>query len=97
MASKPLVIMYGWSWCVHCFQTSKLLKDWKVQYGFRHMYPGTENPREGKRRNAEVQKLIGRIEGPVVIFPDGAHLINPAEDELREELRKRGLLSSPSA
>jgi len=94
VAKEQRVIVYGWSWCVHCFKTSKLLKDWGVKYGFRHMYPGTEDDRTGKRRNTEVMKLTDKIEGPVVVFPDGTHLVNPSEDELKDELTKKSLFPS---
>jgi len=73
------VTMYGADWCRDCRRTEALLNDLGVDW--------VKVDVEANAEAAEQAKAIsGRMNIPVVHFPDGSHLVEPSDDAVRDKL-----------
>ena len=85
MTSSPTVTMYGADWCSDCRRSKALLDRLAVEYTYvdvEHDAEATETARS----------ISGRTNIPVVVLPDGSHLVEPGDAELEERLRATGAL-----
>lgn len=73
------VTMFGAEWCRDC-RRSKALFD---RLGTEYDYVDLESVADGAER---AKAISGRTNIPVVVFPDGAHLVEPTDAELEAAL-----------
>ena len=67
--------MYGAEWCGDCRRSKKLLDEAGINYEYVDLEtaPGA----------ADLARTIsGRTNIPVIVFPDGSHLVEPSDAEL---------------
>jgi glutaredoxin-like protein len=77
------ITMYGAEWCGDCRRSKKLLDELGVDYDYVDL--------EADVAAADVARGIsGRTNIPVIAFPDGTHVVEPSNDELREKLAALG-------
>ena len=71
--------MFGAEWCRDCRRSKALLDGLAVDYD----YIDIENVEDGAER---AHAISGRTNIPVIVFPDGSHLVEPSDDEVRSKL-----------
>lgn len=77
------ITMYGAEWCIDCRRSKKLLDGLSVDYDYVDL--------EAVPEAAEIAKGIsGRTNIPVVAFPDGTHVVEPSDAELKAKLEAVG-------
>lgn len=73
------ITMYGADWCRDCRRTEALLNTLGADW--------TKVDVESSAEAADAARAIsGRTNIPVVVFPDGSHLVEPSDDEVRAKL-----------
>jgi glutaredoxin-like protein len=73
------ITMYGAEWCSDCRRSKKVLDASGVEYAYVDL--------EADPAAADVAKGIsGRANIPVIVFPDGSHVVEPSDELLREKL-----------
>ncbi|MEP6842533.1 MAG: glutaredoxin domain-containing protein [Pseudolysinimonas sp.] len=80
------ITMFGAEWCRDCRRSKALLDTLAVDYD----YVDIENVDDGAER---AQAISGRTNIPVIVFPDGSHLVEPSDDDLRAQLVEVGAVS----
>jgi len=75
--TRPL--MFGADWCSDCRRSKKLLDGLGVDYD----YVDVEAVVDGADR---AKAISGRTQIPVIVFPDGTHLVEPTDAELSAKL-----------
>ena len=73
------VVMYGADWCIDCRRAKAVLDTDRVDYD----YVDVEAIEDGAQRALAIS---GRTNIPVIVFPDGSHLVEPNDRELRAKL-----------
>ena len=73
------ITMYGADWCRDCRRTEALLDDLGVEWTKIDVEQSAEAA-------AHAQAISGRMNIPVVVFPDGTHLVEPSDAAVREKL-----------
>lgn len=73
------ILMFGADWCSDC-RRSKALLD---REGADYDYIDIEAVQDGADRALAIS---GRMNIPVVVFPDGSHLVEPSDAELAAKL-----------
>lgn len=71
--------MFGADWCRDCVRSKALLEKLGVDYD----YIDIEQVQDGADR---AQAISGRTNIPVVVFPDGTHLVEPSDAELEAKV-----------
>ena len=71
--------MFGADWCSDCRRSKKLLDGLGVDYD----YVDVEVVVDGADR---AKAISGRTQIPVIVFPDGTHLVEPTDAELSAKL-----------
>ncbi len=71
--------MYGADWCRDCVRSKSVLG----AEGMEYEYVDIEAVRDGADR---AQAISGRTNIPVIVFPDGSHLVEPSDVDLRAKL-----------
>ncbi|WP_460748242.1 glutaredoxin family protein [Myceligenerans cantabricum] len=76
--------MYGAKWCRDCRRSKAVLDIRRVDFDYVDLEcdPG---------RACEAEDICGRKTIPVIVFPDGSHLVEPTNAELAAHLDSRGL------
>lgn len=82
------VTVLGAEWCGDCRRSKRLLDRLGVPYEWVDLVAEPERMDEVRRRND------GRQSIPVIIFPDGSHLIEPSDPALTGRLSELDLLPS---
>lgn len=78
--------MYGAQWCGDCLRSQRLLKELNVDYTYI-------NIEEIDGAADKVVEINGGAQSiPVIVFPDGSHLTEPSDPELRAKLAEIGKL-----
>ncbi len=73
------ITMYGAEWCVDCRRAKRVLDASGVAYDYIDL--------EADPAAADVAHGIsGRTNIPVIVFPDGSHVVEPADELLREKI-----------
>lgn len=73
------VTMYGADWCRDCRRTEALLDSLEIEW--------TKIDVEESAEAAEAARAIsGRTNIPVVVFPDGTHLVEPSDEAVLAKL-----------
>lgn len=78
-AAPDRILMFGADWCSDC-RRSKALLD---REGAAYDYVDVEAEIDGADR---ARAISGRINIPVIVFPDGTHLVEPSDAELAARL-----------
>lgn len=73
------ILMFGAEWCRDCRRSKALLDREGVHYD----YVDLEAVADGADRAYAVS---GRTQIPVIVFPDGSHLVEPTDQELAAKL-----------
>ena len=71
--------MYGAAWCGDC-RRSKAVLD---ASGLDYEYIDVEASKEAAD---EAVAISGRINIPVIVLPDGSHLVEPSDELLKERI-----------
>jgi mycoredoxin len=79
MSDSAGITMYGADWCRDC-RRSKALLDGQ---GIAYRYVDVEVSKEAAD---EAMAVSGRPNIPVIVFPDGSHLVEPSDETLRAKL-----------
>lgn len=70
------ITMYGAEWCGDCRRAKSYLEEAGIAYDYVDL---VENP---DQMDEVLRRTGGRQLIPVVVFPDGSHLIEPSTAEL---------------
>lgn len=76
--------VYGAAWCRDCRRSKAVLDVRRVDYDYIDL---VTHP----ARADEAEALTGRKSIPVLVFPDGEHLVEPTNAELAAKLDSTGL------
>jgi mycoredoxin len=86
MTSSPetfdRVTMFGADWCRDCLRSKALFE----RLGTEFDYVDLESVADGADR---AKAISGRTNIPVIVFPDGGHLVEPTDAELEGALAAR--------
>ena len=75
------IIMYGANWCGDCRRAQAVLDSEGTEYTYVDLIAEPDA--------VEIAKEIsGRTNIPVIVFPDGSHMVEPANNELLEKLQQ---------
>ena len=81
-----MIELYGADWCGDCRRSKRLLDSLGVDYVYLQV-----DTDDGLKDKAVA--IAGRQSIPVIVFPDGTHLVEPSDPELRGVLVAAGLVS----
>ena len=84
-ANPENIRMYGADWCRDCIRTKKQLDELGIGYEYINL---VETPDAAE----EAREISGRTNIPVVVYPDGAHQVEPTNPEVETKLRELNLL-----
>jgi glutaredoxin len=79
------VTYYGADWCTDCRRSKALLNKEGVAFEEKNVELSAELA-------SEAEAIAGRKNIPVIVFADGAHLVEPSDDDLKAALSSRGLI-----
>jgi len=82
----PDLVVYGADWCPDCRRSKRLLDRLAVPYAYRDVDAEPDAMTTMKALNG------GRQSIPVVVLPDGRHLTEPSDPDLRAAVEDAGLL-----
>lgn len=77
--------MYGADWCPDCRRSKRLLERLGVPYVLRDV---EHDPAAAE----QAQAVSGRQSIPVIVLPDGSHLVEPSDRDLQRNLEAAGLI-----
>ncbi|MBV0893800.1 glutaredoxin domain-containing protein [Microbacterium sp. NC79] len=79
------ITMFGAEWCSDCRRTKKQLDGLGIEYTYVDL--------EAEPAAAEVAREIsGRMNIPVVVYPDATHHVEPSNDDVEQKLRSLNLI-----
>lgn len=78
--------MYGADWCGDCRRTKAQLDGLGVGYEYLDV-------EHDDARRDEAIAIAGRQSIPVVVLPDGSHMVEPSNPDLEARLRKLGVIA----
>lgn len=81
----PDLTLYSADWCPDCRRSKRLLDRLSVPYTIRDV---EHDPSAAD----EAVRISGRQSIPVIVFPDGHHLVEPSDPQLRADLEAAGLI-----
>ena len=88
MSSHPGITMYGADWCGDCRRSKRLLSDLDVE--ITHI-----DVEADESAAAKVIEINGGAKSiPVIVFPDGTHLTEPSDIDLKAKLVALGVVSA---
>jgi len=77
--------MYGADWCRDCRRTKQQLDGLAVAYDYIDL-------EQDEAATREAQRISGRMQIPVVVYPDGSHHVEPTNAEVEAKLKELALL-----
>ena len=80
------ITMYGADWCGDCRRSKRFLDENKVGYN----YIDVEADASASDKVIEINGGMRSI--PVIVFPDGSHLTEPSDNDLRAKLVSLNIL-----
>ena len=86
MSNENQIKMYGAAWCGDCRRSKKFLDSNNVKYE----YVDVEADQTASDKVIEINNGMRSI--PVIMFPDGTHLTEPSDAELKEKLESLKIL-----
>jgi len=85
--SDQKVLLYGADWCGDCIRTKRQLTELSIDFD----YLDVEHDDTLREKAIEIS---GAQSIPVVVFPDGAHLVEPSNPVMVEKLKQLGLIAT---
>lgn len=79
MTTDTGITMYGAAWCGDCRRSKAVLDASGVQYEYVDLEATPE-------KADEAHAISGRTNIPVIVFPDGSHVVEPSDADLRARL-----------
>jgi len=83
--SSAKILMYGADWCGDCIRTKRQLAELQIDFD----YIDIEADDASREKAIEIS---GAMSIPVVVFPDGTHLVEPSNPAMFEKLKQLGLI-----
>ena len=80
------VLMYGADWCGDCIRSKRQLSELGIDFDYLDV-EHDETLRDKAIEIAGVKSI------PVVVFPDGTHLVEPSNPAMLEKLSELGLIA----
>ena len=80
------ITMYGAEWCGDCRRSKRFLDENKVGYN----YIDVEADASASDKVIEINGGMRSI--PVIVFPDGSHLTEPSDNDLKAKLVSLNIL-----
>jgi glutaredoxin-like protein len=87
MSSHPEITMYGADWCGDCRRSKRLLEELDVQITHIDVAADTTAAAKVVEINGGAQSI------PVIVFPDGTHMTEPSDNDLKAKLISLGVIS----
>lgn len=78
--------VYGADWCRDCVRTKRQLNELGIRFEYIDLV-ATPDAAEDARA------ISGRTNIPVVVYPDGAHQVEPTNAAVEQKLRELDLLA----
>ncbi|MBD4566801.1 NrdH-redoxin, partial [Xanthomonas citri pv. citri] len=72
--NAPALTVYGADWCRDCLRTKRQLDELGVAYDYVDL---VADPAQADA----AERISGRTNIPVVVFPDGEHQVEPTNEE----------------
>jgi mycoredoxin len=85
--AAPTITVYSTEWCGDCHRSKRLLDRLGVPY------TSIDVEQDDAMRDRAVA-IAGRQAVPVIVLPDGSHLVEPTDPALEGRLRELGLLDT---
>jgi len=85
MTVPDRITMYGADWCSDCRRTKSQLDGLGISYDYLDV-------EESAERAEEARQISGRMNIPVVVYPDGSHQVEPSNPDVESKLRELSLL-----
>lgn len=82
-----MIQMYGADWCGDCRRSKRLLDRLGVDYDYLDV------EKDDSLRDRAIE-ISGRQSIPVIVFPDGTHLIEPSDPTLTAKLAELGIVTA---
>lgn len=83
--ASDTITLFGADWCRDCVRTKRQLDQLGVEYTYIDL---VADPAA-----ADVAKEIsGRMNIPVVVYPDASHHVEPSNDDVETKLRELSLI-----
>ena len=87
MSAQPEITMYGADWCGDCRRSKRLLAELNIE--ITHV-----DVEKDESAAAKVIEINGGAQSiPVIVFPDGTHLTEPSDNDLKAKLAALGVIS----
>lgn len=87
MSSHPEITMYGADWCGDCRRSKRLFEELDVQITHIDVEADTTAAAKVVEINGGAQSI------PVIVFPDGTHMTEPSDNDLKAKLVALGVIS----
>ena len=87
MSSHPEITMYGADWCGDCRRSKRLLEELDIQITHIDVEADTTAAAKVVEINGGAQSI------PVIVFPDGTHMTEPSDNDLKAKLVALGVIS----
>ncbi|MCX6421415.1 MAG: glutaredoxin family protein [Actinobacteria bacterium] len=85
MTDLGAVVVYGAEWCGDCRRSKAQLERLGVEFVYRDVAANDAD-------KDEAIAISGRQSIPVIVLPDGSHLVEPSNPQLESELRRLSLI-----
>jgi mycoredoxin len=82
--TTPAIRMYGADWCSDCRRTKKQLTELGVAFEYIDVEHDDAMAEEAKA-------IAGRMNIPVVVYPDGSHQVEPSNHDVEVKLAELSL------
>ena len=79
--------MYGADWCGDCIRSKRQLSELGIDFDYLDV------EHDDALKNAAIA-IAGVQSIPVVVFPDGSHLVEPSNPDMLQKLRELDLLGA---
>ena len=83
--SQNVLTVYGADWCRDCLRTKRQLDELGVAYDYVDL---VADPAQADA----AERISGRKNIPVVVFPDGDHQVEPTNEATAAKLTALGLI-----
>lgn len=77
--------VFGADWCRDCRRTKQQFDGLELDYEYIDL-------EQDETAAAEAQRISGRMNIPVVVFPDGSHHVEPSNADVEAKLRELSLI-----
>jgi glutaredoxin len=85
MTDHGSVVLYGAEWCGDCRRSKAQLERLGIDFDYRDVAANDAD-------KDEAIAISGRQSIPVIVLPDGSHLVEPSNPQLESELRRLSLI-----